>query len=281
MVLALPACSAANGAGKSTLIKLASGQLHTDLGSVSIGEHDAWSAAAKRQLGYCPDVNTLYEEMTGREFVTAMTALYGYPHREVRERAEAALEAVGMSDLASRSLGGCSHGIRQRIKLAQALVNDPQILLLDEPLLGIDPGGRHAINDLLTRLADRGKTILVSSHILEEIEQLADVIVMIAHGRLVASGTLAEVRNLLEDRPLTIEIGSDEARRLAALVISSPVVRHVEVAGEILHVQTASPARFFQWINEIAVRERIEIRRLVTLDAGADAVFNYLGQGVA
>src|SRR5271156_430141 len=203
-----------NGAGKSTLIKLASGQLRPTQGRVLLGEHDAWSTAAKQCLGYCPDVNNFYEEMTGREFVYAMTALYGFPLREVRRRTEQALEEVGMSDLASRRLAGASHGMRQRIKLAQALVNDPPILLLDEPLLGVDPGGRRAINDLLVELAARGKTILVSSHILVEIEHLADTILMIARGRLIASGTLDEVRGQLEDRPLLGEIVRSEARRL-------------------------------------------------------------------
>ena len=269
----------ANGAGKSTLIKLASGQLRPNLGEVRIGPHRAWSTAAKRLFGYCPDVNSFYEEMTGREFVRAMAALYGYPRDEVRDRTERALEQVGMTQLAERRLAGCSHGMRQRIKLAQALVNDPPILLLDEPLTGIDPGGRRDINDLLVALAERGKTILVSSHILVEIEQLADVILMIARGRVLASGTLEEIRNLLEDRPLTVDIGADGARRLAALLVQRPEVQSVELGDDSLVVRTRQAARFFTLLGDLVAEEGIEIQRLQTLDAGADAVFSYLEQG--
>src|SRR5487761_630574 len=145
----------ANGAGKSTLIKLASGQLRPSQGSVRVGEQTAWSTAAKRNFGYSPDLDRFYEEMTGREFVYTMARLYGYRRAEARDRAELALEEVGMTDRADRRLGGCSHGMRQRIKLAQALVHGPELLLLDEPLNGIDPGGRREINELLLRLAER------------------------------------------------------------------------------------------------------------------------------
>lgn len=279
----------ANGAGKSTFLKLASGQLRPSLGDVWVGEQRAWSTAAKRHFGYCPDVNTFYEEMTGREFVSAMTSLYGYPRREVRERTEAALEQVGMHDLAERKLAGCSHGMRQRIKLAQALVNDPPILLFDEPLAGIDPGGRRDINDLLMRLAEKGKTVLVSSHILDEIDQLADVIVVIARGRLIASGSLGEIRTLLDDCPLVVEIRSRQARRLAALLVELPEVFSVEIEprevsmddSDALQVRTHQPARFFEALNNVVLREGIDVRSLATLDAGADAVFGYLERGAS
>lgn len=269
----------ANGAGKSTLIKLASGQLRPSLGEVRVGPHRAWSTAAKRLLGYCPDVNSFYEEMTGREFVRAMAALYGYRRGEVRDRAERALEQVGMPELADRRLAACSHGMRQRIKLAQALVNDPPVLLLDEPLAGIDPGGRREINDLLLALAAQGKTIVVSSHILVEIEHLADVILMIARGRVLACGPLDEIRALLEEHPLSIEIVCGEARLLAGVLVEWPEVKSIELADEALVVRTRQPARFFARFNELVIGRRLAIRRLQALDAGADAVFGYLQQG--
>ena len=266
----------ANGAGKSTLIKLASGQLRPSLGEVRIGPHSAWSTAAKREFGYSPDINNFYEEMTGREFVYAMTRLYGYRRAEARERTERALAEVGMTSRAERRMAGCSHGMRQRIKLAQALVHDPPILLLDEPLSGIDPGGRREINDLLARLAEQGKTILVSSHILLEIEHLADTVVMISRGRIMASGTLAEIRELLDDQPLTVEIVVEPPRRLASLLAELPEVRSIELRDSVLVVRTTSPARFFASLGDLVVRHALEVRRLQTLDAGADAVFGYL-----
>lgn len=266
----------ANGAGKSTLIKLASGQLRPSSGEVRIGLRCAWSSAAKRDFGYSPDINSFYEEMTGREFVYSMTRLYGYSRREARERTELAIAEVGMTARAGRRLAGCSHGMRQRIKLAQALVHDPPILLLDEPLSGIDPGGRREINELLVRQAEQGKAILVSSHILIEIEHLADTVVMISRGRILASGALAEIRELLDEKPLTVEIAAGEPRRLAALLALAPEVQSIELREQALVVRTIAPARFFAALGGLVVQHGFEIRRLETLDAGADAVFGYL-----
>jgi ABC-2 type transport system ATP-binding protein len=271
----------ANGAGKSTLIKLASGQLRPSQGSVRVGEHSAWSTAAKRGFGYSPELDRFYEEMSGREFVYTMSRLYGYRRREARERTELALKEVGMTERAGRRLGGCSHGMRQRIKLAQALVHDPELLLLDEPLNGIDPGGRHEINNLLLRLAQRGKAVLVSTHILIDIENLADTIIMISRGRIIASGRLAEVRNLLDDQPLMIEIVSDRARQLASLLAASPDVRSVELRGDVLTVKTTQPAKFFANVAQLVVDHSFFVQRLQTLDSGAEAVFDYLERGAS
>jgi len=269
----------ANGAGKSTLIKLASGQLRPSQGHVTIGGEDAWSTHAKRHLGYSPDVNSFYEEMTGREFVYTMARLHGYPRADARQRTEAVLEEVGMRERGNRRLAGCSHGMRQRIKLAQALVHDPWLLLLDEPLAGIDPGGRREINELLFRLAEQGKTILVSSHILIEIEQLAESILMMARGRIMASGTLAEVRGLMQSRPQVIEIVAEPARRLAALLVENPDVQRVELREGALIVHTRNQLVFFGRLGELVCNHQVDVRRMQTLDAGADAVFDYLQQG--
>jgi len=269
----------ANGAGKSTLIKLASGQLRPTQGTVRIGPHHAWSTAAKNHLGYSPDTNSFYEEMTGREFVFTMARLHGFSRTEARERTEYALEEVGMADRARRRLAGCSHGMRQRIKLAQTLVHDPWLLLLDEPLSGIDPGGRREINELLLKLAGQGKTLLVSSHILVEIEQLSSSIIMMSRGRIVASGTIVEVRKLMEFRPLVVEIVAQPARRLAGLLAENPDVMGVEVRDSALIVRTRNPLKFFGQIGQLVCEHGIEVFRMHSLDGGADAVFDYLQQG--
>ena len=178
-----------------------------------------------------------------------------------------------------RRLAGCSHGMRQRIKLAQALVHDPWLLLLDEPLTGIDPGGRREINELLVRQAAQGKTILVSSHILVEIEHLADSILMMSRGRIVASGTLAEIRALMKYRPMMVEIVAEPARRLAALLAEYRDVQAVEVRDSSLVVRTRNPAEFFAYLGDLVCDARDSIGRMQTLDSGADAVFDYLQQG--
>lgn len=271
----------ANGAGKSTMMKLASGQLRPTSGTVLLDQFDAWSGAAKRCFGFSPDINSFYEEMTGREFVYAMTRLYGFSASDARERTEKALEEVGMSDRAERHIAGCSHGMRQRIKLAQALVNDPQILLLDEPMTGIDPGGRREVGELLMTQAEQGKTILVSSHILVEVESLADSILMIARGRIVASGTLTDVRNLIDDQPFTVQIVAEPPRRMAALLLGFDEVHSVEVRGDTLTVRTQNPPQFFARVGELVLQEDLVIHKMVSLDTGADAVFGYLEQGTS
>lgn len=268
----------ANGAGKSTLLKLASGQLRPTLGKVLLGEHDAWSSAAKRRLGYSPDINQFYEEMTGFEFVYTLARLHGYRRREARERTRQAIDEVGMSDRSARRIAGCSHGMRQRIKLAQAIVHDPEILLLDEPMTGIDPGGRREFGELLGRLAERGKTILVSSHLLAEVEQLTDSILVISRGRILAWGTLAEIRAMLDDQPFLVEIGSPAPRRWAERLMASEEVEAVELRGDRLTVRTREPQRFFALVNRLALEENLPIERLATLDESADAVFGYLQQ---
>jgi ABC-2 type transport system ATP-binding protein len=265
-----------NGAGKSTMLKLASGQLRPSLGRVLVGEHSAWSTAAKRRLGYSPDINNFYEEMTGREFVQVLAQLHGFAAAEARERTEAALRQVGMQERAERRLAGYSHGMRQRIKLAQALVHDPDVLLLDEPMTGIDPQGRRDIFAVLRQQADHGKTVLVSTHLLSQVEELADSVLMIARGRIIASGSLAEIRGLLANEPLTVGITSSNARRLAALLIELPDVRSVEVHDDTITLRTENPARFFARFGELAAQHALDVQRLETLDAGADAVFSYL-----
>lgn len=269
----------ANGAGKSTLMKLASGQLRPSQGQVTVGDRRAWSTEAKRHFGYSPDINSFYEEMTCREFIYVMARLYGLAKADARARTEEVLEEVGMADRAGRRLAGCSHGMRQRVKLAQALINDPPILLLDEPLSGIDPGGRREISRLLVEQGEKGKTILISSHILVETENLADSVLIIARGRIVASGTLVEIRALLEDRPLSVEIVSEDARQLASLLVAEPDVRGIELKPDSLVIRTRNPGRFFARVNDIIAGNQVSVLKLLTLDAGADAVFNYLQQG--
>src|SRR5262245_82591 len=229
----------ANGAGKSTLLRLATGQLRPDLGRARVFGIDAWSAAAKRHVGYCPEIDAFYEEMSGRQFVTAMARLCGYSRSEAEGRAEGALEFVGMADRAQRRLRGYSKGMRQRIKVAQALVHDPQVLVLDEPLAGVDPVGRQEFLDLFHRLAASGKCLLVSSHELEELEKLTEQVAIMARGRIAAVGTVGQIRDRLDDHPLSILIELDGAagdggrsgnplRHAAGLLLGLPDVAGVE-----------------------------------------------------
>jgi ABC-2 type transport system ATP-binding protein len=270
----------ANGAGKSTLLRLATGQLRPTLGRVSVRGTDAWDWRARRLVGYCPDVDAFYEDMTGRGFVGVMARLCGYDRREAARRTEAVLERVGMSDRADRRIAGYSKGMRQRIKLAQALLHDPALLVLDEPLSGIDPVGRQELLGLFQQLAAQGKCLLISSHELEALEKLTNHVVIMARGRVAAVGTLPQIRELLDDYPVSVRIDLDLAREVARRLLDLPDVLGVEVVqgadGPGLVVKARNPKRFFAQFGRLVVEEQLDVRRLEPLDESAHAILGYL-----
>jgi len=265
-----------NGSGKSTLLRLAAGQMRPDLGTVQIAGHDAWTCEAKRHIGYCPELDTFYEEMSGRRFVQTMARLIGYPRADAFRRTEETLELVGMKDRADRTIAGYSKGMRQRIKLAQALLHDPELLLLDEPLSGIDPIGRRESIDLFKELSRRGKCLLISSHELDELEKLTDHVAIMAAGRIAAVGTLTQIRDLLDDHPLSIRISSDQNRVLAGLLLDLDDVVGVDRSDRFLLIRARNPRKFFQRLGEIVLHHMIEIQHLETLDESTQDVLGYL-----
>jgi ABC-2 type transport system ATP-binding protein len=270
-----------NGAGKSTLMRLIAGHLRPDLGRVEVLGRDAWGAAAKRHVGYCPEIDSFYEEMSGRGFVEAMARLSGYPGREARRRAGAALERVGMAGPAGRRLRGYSKGMRQRVKLAQALLHDPELLVLDEPLSGIDPVGRADFLALFRELAGQGKCLLVSSHELEELQKLTDHVVVMARGRIAAVGSVAQIRDRLDDHPLTVrvDVAGGRRRELAAALLRLADVAGVEVpegVEGVLLVRARNPRGFFRGLARLVLEEAYEVGRVQALDESAGAVLGYL-----
>ncbi len=271
-----------NGAGKSTLFKLLTGQLRPSLGDVRIHGMRAWSAAAKSHVGYCPDVDAFYEEMSGRGFVQTMAKLHGFSPQAAQERAEQVLEQVSMSDRAHRRIGSYSKGMRQRIKLAQALVHDPDMIVLDEPLNGVDPVGRRDFVDLFQQLANDGKTVLISSHILSEMDTLTDRVFFICRGRVLASGSLEQIRDMLNDHPLHVRIKSDQTRALAARTLGLESVRGAQLsAADNLVLEVERPAEFFKELGSIVLQEKLEIQRMEVMDASTEAIFDYLMQNAA
>ncbi len=270
----------ANGSGKSTLLRMANGQLKPTLGSVSIRGIDAWDWQARRLVGYCPDVDAFYEDLSGRKFVWVMARLCGYSRAESTRRTEAALERVGMRDRADRKLRGYSKGMRQRVKLAQALLHDPELLILDEPLSGIDPIGRQELLEVFQSLAAQGKCLLISSHELEALEKLTNHVAIMARGRIAAVGTLPQIRDLLDDHPLSVRIDVDRPRDLARLLLTVPEVLAVDIGKELdptgLVVKARNPKRFFQTFSRLVVEEQLEVRRLEALDESAHDILGYL-----
>ena len=210
-----------------------------------------------------------------------MARLCGYTRREAARRTEAVLERVGMEDRADRKLRGYSKGMRQRIKLAQALLHDPELLILDEPLSGIDPIGRQELLELFQSLAAQGKCLLISSHELEALEKLTNHVAIMARGRIAAVGTLPQIRDLLDDHPLSVRIDVDRPRDVARLLLALPEVLAVDVACQRpttpgLVVKARNPKRFFQAFGRLVIEEQLEVRRVEPLDESAHAILGYL-----
>jgi len=266
-----------NGAGKTTAIRLLTGQLRPSIGEVRIRGLSSWSAEAKAHVGYCPDVDAFYEEMSGRRFVRTMARLHGLSRPAAKNRTEAVLAQVNMADRANRKLAGYSKGMRQRIKLAQALVHDPDVIVLDEPLNGVDPVGRRELVHLFRQLAESGKAVLVSSHILEDMDTLAGQIIFICRGRLLASGTLEQIRGMLDDHPLHVRITSGNLRQLARDLISYDCVLGLQIkSNDDLIVEVEQPKQFLRQLTEAITKGKYEVQRLQVLDASTEAIFDYL-----
>ncbi len=292
-----------NGAGKSTLMRLATGQARPDLGRITVLGLDAWSSGARLKVGYSPEVDAFYEEMSGRQFVLTMARLNGFSSANSRHRTEEVLRLVGMEDRADRRLRGYSKGMRQRIKVAQALLADPPLLVLDEPLSGIDPVGRQEFIELFLKLAEQGKCLLISSHELEELEKLTDHVAIMARGRIAAVGSVTEIRDQLNDHPLSIRIdvsnttenGSSTGtrptrhRQLAAALLGMEEVAQVEICpadpldpeiGRLI-VRARHPRTFFEHLSQLVVEEWYELRHVEPLDENTAAVVGYLLGGSA
>src|SRR4029079_9895159 len=196
-----------NGAGKSTLLQLATGQLRPSQGAVRVLGQTVWNnASLNRSIGLCPEQDAFYEWMTGWDFVFTCAQLTGLSRKVARSAAERTIASVGMEPHQNRAIRGYSKGMRQRIKMAQALVHDPEVLFLDEPLTGTDPLARRELMDIITRIGNEGKSVLVSSHVLYEVQALTSNIVLLNRGRLVAHGNVRQIRDLIDKHPHHIKI---------------------------------------------------------------------------
>jgi len=268
-----------NGAGKSTFLQLATGQLRPSQGSVKVLGHRAWNnPALNRYIGLCPEQDAFYEWMTGRQFVETCALLGGLPKGPAREAASRALEQVGMTEHAGRAVGGYSKGMRQRTKLAQALVHDPLVLFLDEPLTGTDPVARRDLINIIKDLGASGRSVILSSHVLHEVEAVTPRVVLINHGRLVAEGNVREIRDLIDSHPHRILLRSENDRALAARLVGFEDVVGVDLSregGGIL-VETRTPDAFYARLTAIAREPGTAVRHVESEDDNLDAVFRYL-----
>jgi ABC-2 type transport system ATP-binding protein len=268
-----------NGAGKSTLMRLVTGQLKPTTGDLKIfGQEPFANPEVYRRLGYCPEIDNFYERVSGREFVRFMARLSGMSKSEAIRKTDEALERVGMSDRASRKIAGYSKGMRQRIKLAQAMIHNPDIILLDEPLNGLDPVGRREFLDVLGQLADEGKAILVSSHILFEVEQMTQSILLLHRGRLMASGDLRVIRSLMDKHPHQVRIETPEPRRVAGMLADLPnvVSMRFDRDGNAVQLEVREPDKFYDRLASLVLEEGLLVTGFSSPDNNLESVFKYL-----
>jgi ABC-2 type transport system ATP-binding protein len=268
-----------NGAGKSTFMKLATGQMKPAIGTVSIRGRRAWNNPdLYRTIGFCPEADAFYEEMTGFEFLTGLLRFYGFSKKEIEERAARALDIVELAKDKDRLIRGYSRGMRQRIKFAQAVAHDPEIIILDEPLSGLDPLGKRKIIKLIKGYKSEGRTVLVSSHVLPEIEALTSEIVLIHQGRILAQGDVPYIRELIEAHPHQISVRASDPRKLAAGFVGDPAVLKLtfDADGRTLVVETRNRDHLFSGLAAAALEAGIAIDEISSPDDNLQAVFSYL-----
>jgi ABC-2 type transport system ATP-binding protein len=264
-----------NGAGKSTILHMLAGFLRPSKGTVRITGRPAWrNHEMYRQVGLVPEKEAVYPFLSGYQFVHLSAKLFGLS--DPAEAARWAIHAVDMEAVQGRRLGTYSKGMKQRMKVAAAIVHDPQVLLLDEPFNGTDPAQRLQMMGLLHRMAEEGRTIVFSSHILDEVERLAQNVLVIVAGRLVASGDFRAIRHLMTDRPHTFTVHSSDNRRLAVALVADESVFGVELDDEHLTVRTSQFAEFTRAAPRIAKAEGITLQELLPTDESLESVFSYL-----
>ncbi len=267
-----------NGAGKSTFMKLITGQLRPSKGAVTVLGEPIWrNPKLYFRVGFCPEQDAFYERMTGLEWVTALVRLNGYSEKEAADAAEKAMTTVDLMEAANKKIGAYSKGMRQRVKLAQAIVHDPEMLILDEPLSGMDPLARRRTMKMIRDWARQGRSVLVSSHILHEVESMTSNILLINNGRILAEGNVHQIRDLIDEHPHTVYIRADDPRGLAREFLTRADVISLRFEPGAVVVETAKPDEFYGRLTElVAAGVCGAVEEVTSPDDNLQAVFKYL-----
>ncbi len=271
-----------NGAGKSTLFKILMGRLKPSQGTVRLFGIDPWkSTTPYRRIGYVSESEKMYDWMTSLDFISTLARLHGMSREEAVERSRHVLNFVGLGDVHHKEIGKYSKGMRQRVKIAHALVHNPDLIILDEPLHGCDPLARTSIMNVIRELGIQGKTVLVSSHILEEIERITEQIVILHNGKLLAIGNLHAIRDLLDQHPHRILINCENPRDLAALFISSEPIYGVRFPDEgQLEIHTNNLSAAHDVLPSIIVKSNQKITSIENPDDNLNSLIGYLIGGI-
>ncbi|WP_420617798.1 ABC transporter ATP-binding protein [Candidatus Poriferisocius sp.] len=265
-----------NGAGKSTMLRMMCGLARPSNGSVTVlGKDPRSDVSVLGRIGMAPQQESLLDHLSGREFVELAANLHHL--QRPGEAARQAIQTVELDPDDTRRLSTYSKGMRQRIKLAQAIVHDPLVIALDEPLTGLDPRQRREMIELFHRLGSEGKCVIVSSHVLDEVERFGSRVLVMAQGRLAAEGDFREIRNLMDDRPLRISVRTDQPRELAIALLDRGVISGCRLEGtDVVVVDTSDPAVFRRAIAPVARDRNVSLRELRPLDDDLESVFRYL-----
>jgi ABC-2 type transport system ATP-binding protein len=264
-----------NGAGKSTLLHMLAGLLQPSAGKVTIDGKPAWrDPDVYRVIGLVPEREAVQDYLTGTEFVELAARLQRLP--DARAAAARAIATVDLEAAAGRAVGTYSKGMRQRVKIAAALVHEPRTLLLDEPFNGMDPRQRLHMMELLRSMAAEGRTILFSSHILEEVERLADQVLVVHAGRLAASGNYRQIRRLMTDRPHTFRVRASDNRRLAGAFLAEPAVLGAQLEDGVLMVRVKEFGGFTSIVARVAKDCGVTLFEVAPTDDSLESVFEYL-----
>ncbi|MEA2053945.1 MAG: ABC transporter ATP-binding protein [Candidatus Thermoplasmatota archaeon] len=268
-----------NGAGKTTLFRIVTGMIRQDKGTIEVLGEKPWNnPSLNAKIGYCPEHEMLYPWMSAKEFLTSMAKMHGYGHNESEKKAYKSLETVGLNSRdMERKIKGYSKGMRQKVKVAQSIIHDPELLILDEPLAGTDPVGRKTIIELIRELANGGIHAIVSSHVLYEIEKLTEQVVLINAGQTLATGNIHEIRKLIDRHPHMVNLTTDNARKLGKELMEEESVVSARIIDEQhLSIKTREPDAFYQLLPEIIVKGKHEVNEIFSPDDNLQAVFKYL-----
>lgn len=268
-----------NGSGKTTLLNLITGQLRPTMGEVRVLGESPWrNDSILRRIGLCPALDMMYANVSGLEWVRYLVELHGFRRSDAARRAESALQRVGVGEAMHRAMGSYSLGMRQRTKLAQSLAHDPELLILDEPFNGLDPIGRHEMTELLRNWTRDGRSLVLASHILHEIEAISPAFVLIHGGRILASGTADEARAMSADVPHQIRIRCDRPQELARRLLDCESIETLEFteAGTAVVLATRSPLAIYRQLPELVQNADLKISEIRSLDESLPSLFDSL-----